>query len=510
MSGENVGVLVTFVVYLAVLVLIGWLGERRHSRSYRDFVSADKSLGGLTTALSSAASSESVWVMLGLSGLGYWKGVAALWAAIGCVCGFLFNALFVTVQLRRDSDRLGSVTVSDYLEARLGDRSHLLRLVSAVLITFFMVCYVVAQFSGAGKLFTGMDLLGRDTPYYAGVLIGAGIVTLYMFLGGYAAVCWTDTVQGILMFAVMLGLPTLAVVDAGGLSGIRESLEPLGLLSMSGTEGLGWAGLGFIVGQLGISLGYPGMPHMIIRYITVRDDASARQAAWISVVWSVVVLFGSTTLGIAVRAIYPDLAHTNTEAEALVLPHFCRMHLHPILTGVVLSAVTAAIMSTADSQLMYAATSLVNDLWLKLSKRPPPSERLAPHAPGSGDEISPRDQHRLVWVTRGAVLGLSLTAMLFALANIPLIYTFVLFAWGGLGSAFGPVIILSLYWRGLNRWGALASFVIGPLVVVVWHYVPTLSGAVYELIPGFAVSLVAAVVVSLATAGGEQASPPPR
>jgi sodium/proline symporter len=482
MSAETIGVLITFAAYLVLLVVIGMLGERRHSKSYKDFVSADKSLGGLATALSAAASSESVWVMLGLSGLGYWKGVAALWAAIGCVIGFLFNALFITVQLRRESARLGSLTVSDYIEDRLGDRSKILRLVSAILISFFMVCYVVAQFSGAGKLFSGMDLLGEGTPYEVGVLIGAGIVTLYMFMGGYAAVCWTDTVQGILMFLVMLGLPILALVEVGGFSGISEVLGPLGLLSMSGAEGLSWAALGFIVGQLGIGLGYPGMPHMIVRYITVRDDVEARRAAYISVVWSVVVLFGSTTLGITVRALYPELAVTDKEAEALVLPHFCRMHLHPLLTGVVLSAVTAAIMSTADSQLMYAATSLVNDLWLKVRKGPPPSEKT------------------LVWTTRFAVLGLALVAMGFALFNIPLIYTFVLFAWGGLGSAFGPVIILSLYWRGLTRWGALASFILGPLTVVVWHYIPTLSTAVYELIPGFAVSFVAAVVVSLLTA----------
>jgi len=489
---ETTGVLVTFVTYLILLAFIGWLGQRKHSKSYKDFVSADKSLGSLATALSAAASSESVWVMLGLSGLGYWKGIAALWAAIGCVSGFLFNALFVTVQLRRDSARLGSLTVSDYIEDRLGDRSKLLRMLSAVVITFFMACYVVAQFTGSGNLFTGMELVGSDTPYWVGVVIGAAIVGLYMFMGGYAAVCWTDTVQGILMFGVMLCLPIYALVEAGGFSGISDALGPLGLLSMSGAESFGWAALGFIVGQLGIGLGYPGMPHMIVRYITVRDDTAARRAAWISVIWSVVVLFGSTLLGVAMRVIYPDLADSQKEAEALVLPHFCRQHLHPLLTGVVLSAVTAAIMSTADSQLMYAATSLVNDLYLKIRKGPPLSERA------------------LVWGTRIAVVALTLIALAFALAEIRLIYTFVLFAWGALGSAFGPIIILSLYWKRITRWGALASLITGPVVVVVWHYIPTLAGAVYELIPAFALSFAAAVVVSLATWKDEQGnvSPP--
>ena len=491
MSSENIGVLITFAFYLVLLLVIGHLGERKHGGSYKDFVAANKSLGGLVTAISSAASSESVWVMLGLSGLGYWKGVAAYWAAGGCVAGFVFNALFVTVRLRRESARLGSVTVSDYVESRLGDRSGMLRAVSAVIITFFMLSYVVAQFTGAGDLFQGMELLGPETPYWLGVVVGAFIIGLYIVLGGYAAVCWTDTVQGLLMFAVMLGLPVLAVVHAGGPGQIVETLGPTGLLQLSGAEGFGWAAVGFIVGQFGIALGYPGMPHMIVRYMTVRDDKAARNAAWISVVWALVVLFGSTTLGLAVHAIAPELAGTQKEAERLVIPYFCRLALPPIITGIVLSAVTAAIMSTADSQLMYASTSLVNDLWLKLGRtKDVPTEVL------------------IRW-TRRVLIVMTLIAMGVALVKLQLIYTFVLFAWGALGAAFTPIILLGLYWRRFNRWGALASLVLGPLVIVVWHYVEVLSSAVYELIPAFLISLTAAIVVSLVTGPDDEASPPP-
>jgi len=366
MTWQHIGVLITFAAYLVLLVVIGKLGERKHAKSYKDFVAADKSLGSVVSAISAASSSESVWVMLGLSGLGYWKGIAALWAAVGCVGGFVFNALFVTVQLRRDSGRLGSLTLSDYVEDRLGDDTRALRVVSAVIIVFFMLSYVVAQFTGAGKLFAGMELVGPDTPYWLGVVIGAGIIMLYIVLGGYAAVCWTDTVQGILMFLVMLCLPILALVKTGGPAGMLASLEAQGLTTVAGPGVAGWAALGFIVGQAGIAIGYPGMPHMLVRYMTVKDETAARQSAWIAVGWSVVVLIGSAGLGMAVRALWPDLAPTKDDAERLVLPHFCRAFLPPLLTGIVLSAVTAAIMSTADSQLMYAATSFVNDLWLKL------------------------------------------------------------------------------------------------------------------------------------------------
>lgn len=545
MSQENIGVLITFGLYLVLLVTIGRIGAKKHAKSYRDFVNADKSLSALVTAISAASSSESVWVMLGLSGLGYWKGVAAFWAALGCLAGFVFNAFFVTVQLRRASGRLGSVTISDYLEQRLGDKSGMLRFASAIIITFFMLLYVVAQFNGAGDLFQGMQLLGPETPYWLGVVVGAVIIALYIVFGGYAAVCWTDTVQGLLMFVVMCGLPALAFVHAGGISGIADALGPLGLLSISGAEGFGWTAMGFIVGQFGIAIGYPGMPHMIVRYMTVANEKEAARAAWISIIWSAVVLFGSTLLGIAVRAIDPGLAETQKQAEQLVIPYFCRLALPPLATGIVISAVTAAIMSTADSQLMYAATSLTNDLWLRfdrwvlflkswsltgrdreqtaieigfwgplrllvllllllLSLVVIPAllvdklwQRFWPIDSLNEEE---RTARKLILITRGLLLVMTLVAMVVALAEIRLIYTLVLFAWGALGAAFTPIILLSLYWKKLTRWGALASFIVGPLVIVVWNQIPPLKNAVYELIPGFALSLLAAVLVSLWTA----------
>ncbi len=491
MTGEQFGILVTFVAYLVALFVIGWLGERRHGDSYEDFVSADKSLGSIVTAISSASSSESVWVMLGLSGIGYWKGVAGYWAAIGCIVGFSFNAAFIAPRLRRDSGRLGALTLSDYLTARTGDRGNLIRLLSALIITVFMLAYVVAQFSGAGKLLVGMELFGPDTPYWVGVVLGAVIVGIYIVMGGYAAVCWTDTLQGGLMFLVMLGLPVLAVARAGGFAGVAEVLGPLGLLSLRPAETAGWALAGFVLGNLGIALGYPGMPHMIVRYITAADEREARRAGWIAVVWAAVVLFGSTTVGLGVRALAPDLAGSQDAAEQAVLPFLTRSHMHPVLAGMVLSAVTAAIMSTADSQLMYAATSLIHDFWLKVRPR----------------SVS---DDKLVVRTRLILVGMTAVAMVFALVKPRFIFTFVLFAWSALGAAFTPVILLSLYWRKLTRSGVLAALVVGPAVTVIWKRVPPPVGELYELIPAFLLSLGAAVAVSLLTwrSEGAQASPP--
>ena len=474
METGDLTILITFAFYMVMLLSIGLWADRRHGRSYSGFLAADRSLGGWVAAVSAAASSESAWVMLGLSGLGYAKGVAAYWTSIGCVAGFLATALFVIKPLRRDSARFGAITVSDYIESRLGDTSKILRTVSAVVIIFFMMCYVVAQFVGAGKEIGGMGLLS----YQSGVVLGALIIAFYVVIGGYAAVCWTDFLQGLLMAGVMIVFPLIALVEAGGPTEVLAQLNREGLGWVPGGEGLKWAAVGFIIGQLGIGLGYLGMPHSIIRYITLRDDREAAKASAITVGWAMLVLFGSATLGIVGRVLIPGL-----EDPELILPRFTVAFLHPEIAGIVLAAVLAAIMSTADSQLMISATALVHDLWYKLTGRRP-------------------DERSMVLKTRIAIAVMAVSAMLIALTGTKVIYTFVLFAWGALGAAFSPVILLCLYWKRFNRWGALASFITGPVVVVAWK-LTGLSESLYELVPAIIVSVLSAVVVTIMTGGGK-------
>jgi len=506
MDPQHLSMVATFGAYLVLLVIIGYLGDKRHSDSFESFVSADKSLGAWTTALSSAASSESAWAIVGLSGLGYYFGLPALWAAIGCIAGFIVNSLFVIVQLRRDSGRVGAITLSDYIEFKLKDKTKMLRVISALIITFFMTIYVVAQFGAAGSLLEGMKVLGPNTWYEDGVLLGASIVGLYIFLGGYAAVCWTDSVQGVMMVLVMLGLPAYAIHLTGGPGAMLESLQAQAAMQPTSTL-VSWGTGGFIAAQFAIGMGYQGMPHMVIRYITVRDEKQAKLAAVISVVWGLIALTGAALLGIACRGLYPldangctaegFCAGTQKAAEG-ILYHFSTGHLHPVLSGLVLAAVSAAIMSTADSQLMYAATSLVNDFWVRLSPR----------------KLTRR---QLVWLTRGTVVYIALIAALVAVQEVPLIYTLVLFAWGALGAAFTPIVLLALFWKRFNRWGALTSMLVGPGVSVIWRLEPVanaLKGAdpdlysgAFELIPGCILSLAGAVVVSLLTSRRESARP---
>lgn len=470
--GAEAVILVTFAVYLLALLLIGWWADRRYSGSYEGFATAGKSLGGGVAAVSSAASSESAWVMLGVSGLGYAKGLAAYWTAVGCVIGFACTSLFVVVQLRRDSEGMDVLTLGDYLERVVADPRHTIRIVSALVIAFFMSVYVVAQFMGTGKQMVGMGLMS----YQQGVVLAAVIIGIYVLIGGYAAVCWTDALQGLLMMVVMVALPVLALVKAGGWGPVLEGLGPeLGSFWVGG-QGLNSAALGFAISQLGIGLGYPGMPHSIIRFVTVRDHRAAKNAAAIQVVWSVLVLTGSVTLGVAGRVLLPELSDPEH-----ILPALAATHLHPVLGGVILAAVTAAIMSTADSQLMMSATALVHDLWRPLF---------------GGRGVTGRG---LVIRTRVVIMLTSMAAMGMALLKPRVIYTFVLFAWGALGAAFTPVILLSLHWKRLSWQGALASFLLGPVTVVIWK-LAGLSETLYELIPAALISTVAAVLVSRATA----------
>ncbi len=471
-AGVKIVMFSTFALYLIGLLIIGYLADRKFSKSYEDFIAAGKSLGAWVTAISASASAESSWVMLGLSGMGYSMGFAAYWAALGCILGYFINALFIMVKLRKMSGQLGSYTVSDFFEDRLKDKSHLLRVTSAIIIFLSMLVYVMAQFIGSGKTIEGMHL----ASYPAGVLIGGVVIAAYVLMGGYAAVSWTDLLQGLLMVFVLVVFPIIAVVKAGGLANITNTLKPLGLATvLPGKEAVKGLTIGFIIGQLGISIGYFGMPHILMRFITVKDTREAKRAAFISMSWGMLVFFGSVTLGIAMRVLIPNL----TDAEQ-ALPRFTIMHFSPVIAGIVLAAITAAIMSTADSQLMYASTALVNDLWLKIKGERP-------------------EQKHLVVTTRIVIAIMTLIAIIGAIFFRKVIYFFVLYAWSVMAASFAPVVLLSLYWSKFTRWGAFASMITGTLVSVIWHNVPALSGLIYELIPAFTLSFLMAIVVSLIT-----------
>lgn len=476
---ESTIIFFTYGLYMLLLLGIGIWADRKYGKSYEGFVSAERSLGGWVSAISSAASSESGWVMLGLSGLGYKHGLAAYWASLGCSLGFIFTSIFVVRQLQASSAKHNKIlTLADYFVAHLDIKSQAataIRVISTLLITVFMLAYVIAQFTAAGKQIAGMNLMN----YQSGVWIGALIIGIYVLIGGYAAVCWTDMIQGLLMLAVLIAFPLYALYLAGGFAPIYDALVQANISGIwIGNKGATWSAIAFALTYFGFGLGYPGMPHSVIRFITVRDEKEAASAARVSATYGTLVLFGSASLGIAARALVDPV--TLGDAEQ-VLPYFTNTFLNPVIGGIILAAVSAAIMSTADSQLMLAASSLTHDLWLKVLGK---------------DQI---DAKKMTWITRGIIAGLTLIGLFLALMKARVIDTLVLFAWGCLGAAFSPVVILSLFWRRFNASGAIASMIIGPIFIVIWQLLDFSKTIIHGLIPGTFLSLAAAIIMTLIT-----------
>jgi sodium/proline symporter len=350
------------------------------------------------------------------------------------------------------------------------DRQLYLRLVSVVVIFFMMTAYVAAQFNAAGKAFEAVF----DIRYEAGVLIGVAIVVTYTLTGGFRAVAWTDFLQGILMWLALVFLPLLTVYHAGGwfnMLALLNNQDP-NLVSLSAGK-TGFLMLGLVVGWLGIGLGYPGQPHVLVRFMAARDEATIKKGRFIAMTWGTFVFTGAVVLGLACRAIFGTLG----DAEQ-ALPIIAVQLLPGVLAGLMLAAVLAAICSTADSQLLVSSASLSHDLYARLT----------------GKDL---DSRFVVNMDRLAVSVVGVLAMFLALTENRVIFSFVLYAWAGLGAAFGPPLILGFLWEKTTSAGAIAGAIVGFLTVVVWKNVPALSTAIYELVPGFLLGLFAVWLVSL-------------
>ncbi len=455
-------------VYMAALLLIGGLAARL-TRSPEDFFLAGRSLGSWVTAISSTASSESGWVVLGAVGMTYAGGVSALWYAPGCLTGYLVNLHFVAPRLRREAAARGSLTLPDYLCDRLGDPGHVLRLASVLVIFVSLGGYVAAQLTATGKAMEA--ILG--IPYTTGVVAGGAVILVYTLLGGFRAVSWTDFVQGLIMVCALVLMPVLVLSEAGGYTAVLAALarENPSLTLVTGGKG-GFALFGLVTGLFGIGLGYPGQPHVLTRYMAASGEEKIRQTQVIALVWGVLVFYGAGLLGLAGRVVLPGLK----DPEQL-FPLLSRQMLHPLLAGVMLAAILSAIMSTVSSQLLVAASAVSRDLFEKVF----------------GVATSGRAS---LLAGRATVMVLGAAALVVATGEVRVVFWFVLFAWSGLGAAFGPVILLSLWTRSVTGWGAVAGVSTGFLVTVLWKVGGLSDRVVYELVPAFLLAGLATLAAS--------------
>lgn len=467
--------IVTMVLYMAICLTLGFLAWRR-TRTLGDFILGGRTLGSWVTALSAQATDMSGWLLMGLPGLAYASGFDSVWLLIGLVAGTWLNWQFIAAPLREATERYGnSLTLPDYFERRFDDHSRMLRGVSALLILVFFVFYTSSGFVASGRLFEALFGL----PYVEAMFWGTLVMLAYTFLGGFLAVSWSDVLQGSLMFFALVIVAGLGISMAGGLESTfarLDALDPDLLDPFVADEGrrLGWIG---IASLLAWGIGYVGQPHILARFMAARSARHIEVARRVAMVWVVVVLIAAVMVGLAGRLVLPEpLRGTDTEKVFIVM---ATMFLHPAVAGFCLAGVMAAIMSTASAQLLVASSAFAQDFYGSLF-RPTASQR------------------ELLWAGRWSVLAIAALAFTLGLDPESKVLALVAWAWAGFGAAFGPAVVLSLYWSGMTRAGALAGILVGGVTVLLWKRVASLGGVfeIYELVPGFVLSALAILIVS--------------
>ena len=466
--------LVTFAIYLLVMVAIGFIAWRRTS-TLDDYILGGRSLGAYVTALAAGASDMSGWLLLGLPGAMYLGGLSEAWIAIGLVLGAWANWRFVAGPLRLYTERTdNALTLPDYFTTRFAEGGKLLRIVAALIILVFFAVYAASGIVAGARLFESVFGL----PYAQALWWGAAATILYTLVGGFLAVSWTDTVQATLMLFALLLAPVVVILSLGGVEtsiAMVEQVDPARLDWFAGGT-LGFVG---IVSLLAWGLGYVGQPHILARFMAADSVRTIPSARRIGMTWMVLCLLGSLSVGffgIAYFGANPGvgaaLVRDNPERVFIALSEAL---FNPWIAGVLLSAILAAIMSTLSAQLLVCSSALTEDFYRGFVR------------PRAG-------QRELVWFGRAAVLGVALVAIWIARDPDSRVLGLVSYAWAGFGAAFGPVVVFSLFWERMTRLGAFAGMAVGALTVALW---PMAGSGLYEMVPGVAFASVAVVVGSL-------------
>ncbi len=474
MVKANYVIILMFVIYLLAMLAIGLVFYFR-TKNLSDYVLGGRQLGGWVTSLSAQASDMSGWLLMGLPGAAYLTGMNSIWIAIGLAVGTYLNWKVIAKRLRIYTQTAGdSLTLPDYFENRFKDNSKILRIISAIFILTFFLFYTSSGFVAGGKLFSAVFRIS----YIKALTIGSIVIVLYTFLGGFMAVCWTDFFQGIMMFAAVIVVPVIGIKTLGGVHetlNIIKGINPNLLNPFIDLQGSSLPLIG-VISSLAWGIGYFGQPHILVRFMAIKSAKEVKKARIIAMIWVIFSLVAAVIIGIVGLAyIKTPLVGTNSEKVFLIM---VGEMFNPVIGGFLMAAVLAAVMSTADSQLLVTATSLTEDFY-KVLFRKNASEK------------------ELVWVSRLAVAIVAIIAYCLALDENSSILNIVAYAWAGFGATFGPTIILSLFWKRMTRSGALAGMITGGITVIIWK---GLSGGIfnlYEIVPGFIISIIAIVIVSL-------------
>ena len=495
MTKAQIGIMISIVVYLAVVVLIGFIFSRR-TKNVGDFYLGGRKLGPLVTAMSAEASDMSSWLLMGLPGVAYLCGIAdAGWTAIGLAAGTYLNWLIVAKKLRNYSAKIGAITIPDYFAIRYRDKSKVLMAVAALVIIVFFVPYTASGFAACGKLFG--TLFGID--YHLAMVVSAIIIVGYTSMGGFNAASTTDFIQSIIMSIALVVVLGFGVAQAGGMDSVIQNAQSLsGYLTMfethdAATNTASPYGALTIASTLAWGLGYFGMPHILLRFMAIEDPkkiALSRRVAsvWVVISMGVAVLIGIVGLGMVNRGALGALEDSETIIVQIANLLSQKGMIFALIAGVILAGILASTMSTADSQLLAASSSM--------------SENIL----GGVFKLKLSETAQMV-VARVTLIVISIIGVVLAWDSTSSVFKIVSFAWAGFGAAFGPVMLLSLFWKRSNKYGAIAGMLAGGIMIFVWKFgIRPLGGIldIYELLPAFLIGLAVNVIVSLVTPKPEQ------
>lgn len=473
MFSNQIYLYITFTFYLLLILGIGIYAWTK-TNNLSDYILGGRKLGYWTTALSAGASDMSAWLLLGLPGYAYIAGLEAIWIAIGLFMGTTLNWIFIAPRLRQQSEAMGNaLTIPEYLENKFQDSTHTIRTISALFILFFFIFYTSSGLVAGGKLFESVFNL----PYNWAVIAGTIAILFYMTLGGFLAVSWTDLFQGLLMSLALVITAIVALNLSGGwqatlISMTSQNVALTDLFVSSNNQILDSIG---IISLLGWGLGYFGQPHILVRFMAIRSHTMIPIARNIALTWTAVCLIAALIIGFCGISL-SEINLTGPDNEKVFI-ELVQLLFHPVPAGICLAAILAAIMSTADSQLLVASTAFTEDLYQTLFKK----------------ESS---QANLILIGRIMVVCIALVSCFMALNQKETVLSLVAYAWAGFGATFGPVLLLSLFWKKLTLRAAVSGIITGALTVIVWHQLDGGIFELYELVPAYLLTSTMCIIVS--------------
>lgn len=466
--------LIGFILYLIIVLIVGFL-TYKSNKTHSDFFIAGRKLNPWVVAFSERASGESAWLLVGLPGAALAAGFVEVWTALGCVLGIIFYWFVIAHDLRRESERVDAITLPNFFAEKLGEGAAVIRIVSTLIIVFFFTFYLAAQFNGAGKVL----LVTFGIPQFWGIVIGAVVIIFYTMMGGFFAVAWTDLIQGIIMIGTLVVLPLVGLFEIGKTGhSLHSAVSQAGhnFASFSGGA-TGIAAVSVVVSGLSWFFGYMGQPHLLTRFMAIGDINKIKVSRRIAIAWAIPAFTGAFIIGLVGLSMYGKGYFQDVEQ---VMPALTHDFLPAWLAGIFISGAIAAMMSTADSQLLVISSSVIEDFYHKTL----------------GKTLT---NQKLLNLSRMITVAVGLFGFLIAVTSAKLVFGLVSYAWSGLGASFGPALLLLLKWKRTNWKGVLAGMITGSAVTIIWSEIEVLDQALSVRFVSFVAALLAIITVTLIT-----------